>query len=55
MPCPHCQMLLSLGVDHRMCLIALFRSNKIQSVEEWRKMAETRTIILGKKRVKIQC
>lgn len=37
MPCPVCSCNIGYA-DHRMCLVELFRENKIKSVAEWEKM-----------------
>jgi hypothetical protein len=50
MQCPKCNLEVggSAGHDHRMCVFALLKENKIQSVTEWEAMLKPITIIKGK-------
>lgn len=52
MECPIC--LLNVPGYHRMCLVQLFRENKIQSVADWERRVGLRTIVKGKRIVKIK-
>lgn len=54
MPCPVCSQPVAGGADHRMCVLSLFKSNKIQTVEEWTAMAtKPETIIKGRIRIRV--
>ena len=38
--CPHCTRSLSETDDHRLCLMEMFKTNKIQRVSDWTKLCE---------------
>lgn len=49
MPCPICNQNIGNGVDHRWCLVELFKTNKIKSVAEWEALsAKPKTIFKRK-------
>lgn len=41
------------GVDHRLCLVELFETNRIQTIADWQEMWKPKTIVKGKRRVRI--
>jgi hypothetical protein len=47
MPCPVCSCNIGQA-DHRMCVIQLFREDKIKSVAEWQNLCRPVTIRKGK-------
>jgi len=53
MPCPVCNQPPASGADHRWCLVELFKTNRIKSVNEWEELCKPKTIIKGKKTVRI--
>lgn len=50
MPCPICSKTPE-EADHRACVFELFKTNAIQSVDEWRQLCKPKTIRKGKIRV----
>lgn len=49
MPCPICNISIDAGVDHRWCLVELFKTNRIKSVKEWEDMSrKPKTILKGR-------
>jgi hypothetical protein len=53
MPCPHCKAERLNNVDHRECILELFKSNKITSVAQWERMCATR-VIGGRRTVRVR-
>jgi hypothetical protein len=55
MPCPvnKCVPLADGGVDHQLCLVELFETNRIQTIAEWHNMWKPKTIIKRKVKVRI--
>lgn len=51
MPCPVCNK--PIGVDHRMCVFELFKSNRIQTVQEWENMSKPKTIRKGTTKARV--
>jgi hypothetical protein len=51
MACPICTFPIGVGVNHKLCLIRLFKANKIQTVFEWEVLCDPTTIVHGKRRV----
>ena len=50
MPCPICKQKPE-GVDHRLCLFELFKTNAIKSVADWEALSKPKTIMKGRIRV----
>jgi hypothetical protein len=53
MPCPVCTKVLGGDTDHRWCLVELFKTNRIKSVQEWKELSRPKTIRKGTIRAKI--
>jgi hypothetical protein len=51
MACLICTFPIGVGVNHKLCLIRLFKSNKIQNVREWEKMCEVKEVKIIRKRL----
>jgi hypothetical protein len=50
MPCPVCNQPPASGVDHRWCLVELFKTDRIKSIADWEALCKPKTII--KKKIK---
>lgn len=54
MPCPvnKCVTASDGSVDHRWCLVELFKTERIKSLADWEEMCKPKTVV--KKKVKVR-